>query len=129
MGEALPRRILLVQDDDSMRTALQRMLNAHAFTCDAYASAEALLEFGSAEGATCVVTDLMLPAMSGLELTETLRARGGWPPLILITAHDKPGLEAEARRRGAAGYLPKPFRGTVLVDAINAVTGPAGAQH
>jgi FixJ family two-component response regulator len=118
---AVQRKVLLVEDDDSMRTALQRLLGAHHYDCSAYASAEALLAaHGAATGAACVVSDLTLPAKSGLELLDELRTQGGWPPFILITADDKPGLGAEAARRGAAGYLPKPFRGTALVDAIQA---------
>ena len=115
------KRVLLVEDDASMRTAIERLLNAYAFECCAFESAEALLARGAREGDACVVSDLKLPAMSGLELLNELHAQSGWPPLILITAHDKPGLGEEAARRGAAAYLTKPFRGTDLVGAINAV--------
>ena len=73
------------------------------------------------EGAACVVSDLKLPAISGLELLAELRARGGRPPLILITAYDAPGLREEAAQRGAAAYLAKPFRGTALLDVVKAV--------
>jgi len=126
---AVQRKVLLVEDDDSMRSALERLLVAHQFNCSAFTSAEALLALGGGEAASCVVSDLRLPAMSGLDLADAMRAQGGWPPLILITAHDTPGLEAEARRRGAAGYLPKPFRGTVLIDTIEQLTETQGAHH
>lgn len=129
MVMATQRKVLLVEDDDSMRTALERLLEASGFACSAFASAEALFEQGGGAGASCVVSDYRLPAMSGLDLADLMRAQGGWPPLILITAHDSPGLEAEARRHGAAGYLPKPFRGTALVDAIKLLTEPPGAPH
>jgi FixJ family two-component response regulator len=121
MIEAPGKRVLLVEDDESMRTAIERLLNAFAFECCAFESAEALLARGVREGDACVVSDLKLSSMSGLELLGELHARGGWPQLILITAHDRPGLGEEAARRGAAAYLPKPFRGTELVGAINAV--------
>lgn len=124
MVQAPGRRVLLVEDDDSMRSALQRLLNAFGFDCDAYASAESLLNDATGEGAACVVSDLKLPAISGLDLLQRMRTMGGWPPLILITAHDVPGLGDIALQQGAAAYLPKPFAGTALVQAINDVLRP-----
>ena len=110
--------VLLVEDDDSFRAALARLLCASGIGCEAFASAEALLARGSAGGATCVVTDLRLPGMSGLELLGELRRRGGWPPLVLVTAHDAPGLREDALRRGAAAYLVKPFPAAALLAAV-----------
>lgn len=128
MVQAPGRLIVLVEDDESMRRALQRLLNAFGFDCDAFVSAESLLASGPGEGAACVVSDLKLPGMSGLDLLREMRARGGWPPLILITAHDVPGLADDAARRGAAAYLPKPFAGTALVQAISGVLESAAAR-
>jgi two-component system C4-dicarboxylate transport response regulator DctD len=125
MIEAPVMRVLLVEDDESMRTAVGRLLNAYHFECSAFESAETLLARGAHEGDACVVSDLKLPAMSGLELLDELNAQGGWPPLILITAHDRPGLGEEAARRGAAAYLTKPFGGKTLVEAINAAVKSA----
>ena len=117
------RRILVVEDDKSLRDALERLLDAAGFEAGSYGSAEALLANGGAADAACVVSDLKLPARSGLELLDEMRARGWRPPLILITAHDAPGLRGEAERHGVAAYLAKPFRGTALLDAIADVTG------
>jgi len=113
-------KVLLVEDDDSMREAIERLLGAAGFECATYASAEAMLADSADVDAACVVSDLKLPAMSGLELMAELRSRGWKSPLILITAHDAPGLREDALRRGATSYLAKPFRGTVLLDAVNA---------
>jgi two-component system response regulator FixJ len=118
------RRVMLVDDDDSMRRALQRLLETCDFDCIAFACAEDLLAYGIGEGAACVVCDLMLPEMSGLDLLEVLRVQGGWPPLILISANDRPGLADEATRRGAAAYLAKPFARAALLAAIQAAAGP-----
>jgi CheY-like chemotaxis protein len=71
-----------------------------------------------------VVSDLKLPRMSGLELLDELRARGGWQPLVLITGHDEPGLREEAGRRGAAAYLVKPLSRAQLLGAIIASREP-----
>ena len=115
--------MLVVEDDDSMREAIGRLLEAAGVPSSAYASAEALLEGGAAGDAACVVTDLRLPGMSGLDLLAELRGRGGAPPVILITAHDAPGLREEAARSGAAAYLPKPFRGTTLLETVRRIHG------
>ena len=112
--------MLVVEDDESMRGALERLLVAAGFEPTVYASAEALLAAGAGERAVCVVSDLRLPAMSGLELLAELRARGASVPLVLITGHDAPGLREDAMRRGAAAYLAKPFPGTTLLKAVQA---------
>lgn len=117
-------RVLIVEDDESMRQAIERLLGAAGIESRAYLSAEALLANGAAANASCIVSDLKLPALSGLEMLDEIRARGWQPPLILITAHDAPGLRDEAVRHGVASYLVKPFRGTVLLDAIADVTAP-----
>ncbi|MBK9063624.1 MAG: response regulator [Acidobacteria bacterium] len=113
-------KVLVVEDDDSMREAVTRLLAAAGFEPTTYASAEALLAAGAGEGAVCVVSDLRLPVMSGLDMLAELRARGATVPLVLITGHDAPGLREDAMRRGAAAYLAKPFPGTTLLKAVQA---------
>lgn len=117
------QKILVIEDDDSLRPALERLLNTAGWRTVTYASAEALLVDPAAGDAACVVCDLKLPAMSGFDFLAEWGAPGGRPPVILITAYDAPGL-SEAARRGAAGYLAKPFRGTALLEAIDVVAGP-----
>jgi len=118
------RRVLVVEDDDSMRLAIERHLAATGLATEGYASAEELLAVGPVEGDACVVSDLKLPAMSGLELLAELRRRGCGLPLILITAHDSPAVRKEAERSGVAGYFAKPYPGSALVDAIRTAMGP-----
>jgi FixJ family two-component response regulator len=99
-----------------------------SFATAVYRSAEELLAAGPVEGDACVVSDLKLPGMSGLELLAELRARGWWRPLILITAHDSAGVRKEAEQSGVAAYLAKPFLGSALVAAVKTAMEPAGAQ-
>ena len=117
-------RVLVVEDDDGMREAIERLLNAAGFTTAVYASAEELLAVGPVGGDACVVSDLKLPAMSGLELLAQLRRHSWRGPLILITAHDLPGVRKAAEQSGVAGYLAKPFLGSTLLAAIRTAIGP-----
>lgn len=124
MTRSANRVVLVVEDDVSMRQAITRLLGAAGLEAAAFASAEDLLAAGVVENGMCLIGDLKLPAMSGLELLDRLRAAGVGQPFILITAHDAPGLEEEASRRGADAYLVKPFRGTALLDLIRQLTAP-----
>jgi two-component system response regulator FixJ len=119
--------VLVVDDDDSMRQAIQRLLDAAGMKNEAYATAEELLAAGPTAGVVCIVSDFKLPGMSGLDLLTELRKRGPRPPIIVVTAHDAPDLRDEAMRRGASAYLSKPFRGGDLLAAIEAaaVSSPA----
>ena len=122
----LSRRVLVVDDDEGMREALKNLLDAAGFEAVAFGSAEALLREGIIDGAVCVISDIRLPSMSGLDMLAALRARGEQIPVIAITAHDEPGVRDEAKRCGAAAYLAKPFLGTVLLAAIERVATPLG---
>ena len=125
MAAVIGGKVLVVEDDDGMREAIESLLDAAGIESASYGSAEALLSRGAIDGAACVVSDLSLPAMSGLELLSALRARGVRLPLIMITAHDAPGVRREAERCGAAAYLAKPFQASALLTAIESVTRSA----
>ena len=114
------RQIVLVEDDAGMRRAIQRMLEAAGCRVASYDSAEALIEagFDIARESDCLVLDIRLPGMSGLNLCRALLAGGPSPPCVLITGHDEPGLIDRAKSAGARGYLPKPFTGATLLDAV-----------
>ena len=125
MATGSRRNVVVVEDDQSMREAIEDLLHAAAVDSVLYQSAEALLADGtSAEFASCVVSDLKLPGMSGLELLAALRTRGAQAPLVLITAHDSPSVRAEAARAGVAAYLAKPFLGSELLTVIRDATAP-----
>jgi FixJ family two-component response regulator len=110
--------VLVVEDDEGMRAAIERLMCAAGLDCHTYSSAEALLEAGAADDADCVISDMRLPGMSGLELLSRLRERASAAPLILITAHDNEALRDRAGREGATACLAKPFRGTALLAAV-----------
>jgi FixJ family two-component response regulator len=119
IGEAEPSTVLIVEDDDSMRDAIDILLSLSGYRTLAFGSAEAMLAEDAIERPLCVVSDLNLPAMSGLDLLIELRQRG-WPtPVIIITAFDSASIRHEAMRRGAVAYMAKPFPSAALLTAIH----------
>jgi len=100
--------IVVVDDDEDMNHAIQRLLNAAGFGAATFRSAESLLEQGAGATADCLVVDIHLPGMSGFELCRRLKQDGAEAPVIFITAYDDPANRAEAEASGAAGYFAKP---------------------
>jgi FixJ family two-component response regulator len=113
--------VILVEDDAGLRGALERVLRASGFEAQSYASAEAALADHRLESADCLVVDLNLPAMSGLDLVDRVRRHGVTVPTVLITAHDEPRVRDEVTRRGIQHFLAKPFLGSALVRLLDSV--------
>lgn len=121
------QRVLVIEDDEGMREAIESLLGAAGYATASFASAEALLAAGAVDGACCIVSDIRLPAMSGLELIDELHRRhDACPPVILVTAHDATAIRDGAARRGAA-YLAKPFAGAELLQAVALGCGGSAA--
>jgi len=116
-----PRRrvVILVEDDEGLRVALLRLLRASGFSACGYGSAEALLDDPEAAPADCLVVDIHLPALSGLDLLTRLRRRGQHAPAVAISAHDEAGVREAARRRGVERFLGKPFLGSTFVATVS----------
>jgi len=100
-----------------MKKAIERLLRAAGFQPVSFASAEELLQTEAADSATCLVLDIHLPGLSGLELGRLLFKSGRAKPLIFITGQDEASLRGEAQRMGCA-YFRKPFEGKALLEAI-----------
>ena len=117
--------VVIVDDDPSMNLAIKRVLTAAGFEAQTFASGEELLRTGVTPNAGCLVIDLRLPGGSGFELIERLAERKSSVPVVLVTAHDEPENREQAAKAGAIAYLPKPFDGRSLIDAVNrAVNSP-----
>jgi len=115
--------IVVVEDDPSMGQAMERILRAGGFQPATFASAEKALDADVATTADCLVIDIRLPGMSGFDLYRRLALSGREIPVIFITAHDEPTVREEAKRLGASSYLPKPFSGRTLLDAVAQAIG------
>jgi FixJ family two-component response regulator len=112
-----PQSIVVVEDDSGMSRAIQRLLRAAGFQCHCFGSAEELLQTDVAESAVCLVVDIQLPGLSGLELSQLLITSGRAKPVIFITGQDEAKWHDQARELGCA-YFRKPFEGKDLLEAI-----------
>jgi FixJ family two-component response regulator len=112
--------VAIVDDDDSMRGALQGLLKAAGFSSRAFESAEEFLGSGHQRETACLITDIRMPGMSGLELQARLNADDCRIPTIFITAHGDEEMRFRALRAGAVEFLPKPFDDEVLIESIRA---------
>ena len=113
------KTVALVDNDPSMLKALQRLLIAHGFAVESYASAEAFLNRSTANEVNCLVLDINLDGMSGIALRRQLAASGFDLPVIFMTAFDSASTHQEAVSAGCVAYLLKPFPASSLLDAID----------
>lgn len=110
--------IAVVDDDPSVLRALTRLLRIRAFGARAYGSALEFLASLAKETPDCLIVDLQMPGMSGLELHRYLTGRGIEIPTIIMTAHDEGDARQRCEAAGTAGYLLKPLKETALLEAI-----------
>jgi FixJ family two-component response regulator len=113
-----PTLVAIVDDDDSMRSALQGLLKAVGLPSQAFASAEEFLKSGQHRQTACLIADIRMPGMSGLELQAQLNAEHCRIPTIFITAHGDAKLRMQALRAGAVEFLAKPFDDEALLDSV-----------
>jgi len=118
-----PGVVAIVDDDGSVRTALMGLLRAAGYRARAFASAKELLASGPAREIACLVLDVRMPGMSGLELQAELAARSLRLPIVFITAHGDDEAQRRALQAGAIAFLQKPFDDEALLGSIRAVTG------
>jgi FixJ family two-component response regulator len=122
MGEHGMRTIAIVEDDPSMLQGLSRLLSAHGFRVARFSSAESCLEGGNQCDAACLVVDIHLSGISGIDLKRRLTSSGSDFPVIFMTAVESEATRREAVDAGCVAYLRKPFLAQLLIDAINQVT-------
>ena len=112
--------IAIVDDDDLMRSALQGLLKAVGLPALAFASAEDFLKSGQHHHTACLIADIRMPGMSGLELQAKLNAEHCRIPTIFITAHGDAKMRMQALRAGAVEFMAKPFDDEVLLESVRA---------
>jgi len=122
-SEGKAKMVAIVDDDELMRSALQGMLKSVGFSSQAFASAEEFLQSGQQQQTACLITDIRMPGMSGLELQAKLNAQHYRIPTIFITAHGDTKMRMQALRAGAVEFLAKPFDDEVLLESVRAALG------
>jgi FixJ family two-component response regulator len=112
--------VAIVDDDDSIRDAFQGLLKAVGLSSQAFASAEEFLQSGQQNQTACLITDIRLPGISGLELQARLNAEHCRIPTIFVTAHGDAQMRMRAMRAGAVEFLAKPFDDEALLETVRA---------
>src|SRR4029077_729091 len=112
--------VAIVDDDDLVRDALDGLMKAAGFTALAFASAEAFLNSGEQQHTACLIADIRMPGMSGLELQSKLNEGHYRIPIIFITAQGDEKMRMQALRAGAVEFLTKTFHDEVLLDSVRA---------
>src|SRR5712672_3994978 len=112
--------VAIVDDDDLMRSALQGLLKSVGLPAQAFASAEEFLKSGQHRHTACLIADIRMPGMSGLELQAQLNAEHCRIPTIFITAHGDTKMRMQALRAGAVEFLAKPFDDEALLGSVRA---------
>lgn len=120
--------ISVIDDDASIRAAANNLLSSHGYVVHTFKSAEDFLRSAHQDNSSCVVADVQMSGMSGLDLLTHLRTRGNSVPFIFITAFPDESVRARALKAGAICFLSKPFPGSVLINGIEvALNRPRGA--
>ena len=118
---ALPKRavISIIDDDASVRIATNNLVRSHGYRAHTFASAEDFLQSSHLNDTSCVIADVQMPIMNGVELLTLLRAQGHGMPFIFITAFPEESVRTRALKAGAICFLAKPFDGPTLMNCLD----------
>ena len=111
--------ISIIDDDASVRVATSRLVRSLGYTAYTFASADGFLQSPQVNDTACVIADVQMPGMSGIELQSHLIAKGCSVPMIFITAFPEESIRSRALKAGAVCFLSKPFDGTILIECID----------
>jgi FixJ family two-component response regulator len=117
-SERKKKMVAIIDDDESYRLAVQRLLKSADFSAQSFASAEDFLSSGRQHETGCLIADIRMPGMSGLDLQAKLNSDHAPIPTIFMTAHGDEKMRLQAMRAGAVKFLTKPFDGEALLEAV-----------
>lgn len=121
--------ISIVDDDDSVRSGTMRLVRSRGFVAHGFPSASAFLFSGQLAETSCLISDIQMPEMSGIELQGVLHERGYKIPIIFITAFPNDNIRIQLLDRGAVCYLTKPFDGEALLNCVEDALKSAVDRH
>ena len=113
------RLVAIVDDDESVQRALQDLIESDGLSAPCYSSAEQFLDSEARNKAACLIADIRMPGLSGLELQAKLKAERCRIPVVFITAHGDAEMRIHAMRQGAVEFLSKPFDDAVLLEIVH----------
>jgi FixJ family two-component response regulator len=119
--------ISIVDDDESIRESMRGLIRSLGYVAATFASAEEFLESGRARDSSCLISDVQMPGMSGLELQNQLIVQGHCFPVIFITAYPEANVRARAIKAGALGFLSKPFGEEELITCLDEALNDHGS--
>ena len=111
--------IAIVDDDESVRNSIQQLMQALDYHASTFVSAEEFLKSEQLHDTSCLITDVQLPGLSGIDLQDCLIAEGHRIPIIFITGHPDDRVRAQAEKAGAVSFLIKPFRPDHFIECVN----------
>ena len=120
--------ISIVDDDECARKAIERLVRSFAYMVMTYASAEDFLDSDHVNNTSCLITDVHLPGLTGVELYQRLRADGFTAPTIVVTGQPDESMRTQVLAAGAIAFLSKPFAKKVLLGYLKAALVPHGSQ-
>jgi FixJ family two-component response regulator len=120
--------ISIVDDDESIRESTEGLVRSLGYRAATFASAEEFLQSDSVDNTSCLITDVQMPGLSGIDLQRGLIARGVEMPTIFITAFPEEGTRLRALTAGAFGYLGKPFSEESLIKCLDKAFGRSGEK-
>ncbi|AYV46792.1 DNA-binding response regulator [Caulobacter flavus] len=121
--------VLIVDDNEMFRGSMDKLFRSVGLRTALYGSAQALLEAPLPDTPCCILVDVRMPKMSGLDLQETLAARGVRAPVIVMTGHADVPMTVRAMKAGAVDFLAKPFRDQDMIDAVTAALAKDGKRR
>ena len=119
-GPPISRLVAIVDDDESLQRSLQDLIESGGLSTICFSSAEAFLDSDARDKVSCLIADIRMPGMSGLELQAKLKAERCRIPIIFITAHGDSKMRMHAIREGAVEFLGKPFDDGVFLEIVHA---------
>jgi two-component system response regulator FixJ len=123
------RSVYVIDDDEAVRDSVSLLLEARALAAQSFASGPEFLAVASSLKPGCIITDMRMPLMNGLELLHRLRDRNLTFPVIVMTAHGEVSLAVQALKAGATDFIEKPFPGEVLIDAVLSALQAIDQRH
>jgi len=121
--------ISIVDDDQSMRDATSALVRSLGFAVATFASAEDFLQSDRVDDTSCLITDVQMPGLSGVELQNRLIADNRHVPIIGVTAHPEEGIRMQMLEAGAVGFLRKPFNDECLINCLATALKSRDTQH